>query len=204
MAGHVGAVNSVAFGAAPGGRLLLATGSEDRTVRIWDPLAGVPVCPPLTGHTAGVSSVAFGLGSDGRLLVISGSDDRTVRIWDPLAGEAVTEPLTGHGGWVTSVAVGATSEGALLVISGAGDKTVRVWEPVTGASMLTLRRTSIVRSLAAAGLTVAVGDDEGVCVIELDEEAVRQNAPSSPPEHLEPAPGAARRGRHGSRGWLRS
>ena len=106
LTGHTGAVSSVAFGTGPDGRLLLASGSDDGTVRLWDPVTGAPVGEPLTGHTGAVRSVAFGTGPDGRLLLASGSDDRTVRLWDPVTGAPGGEPLTGHTGAVDSVAFG--------------------------------------------------------------------------------------------------
>jgi WD40 repeat protein len=61
-------VNSVAF--SPDGRLL-ASGSNDKTVKVWEVASGRAV-RTLTGHTWPVLSVAFS--PDGRLLA-SGSVD---------------------------------------------------------------------------------------------------------------------------------
>ena len=84
----------MAFGAGPDGRLLLASGSSDKTVRLWDPVTGAPVGEPLTGHT-GLG--ALGGVRDRRrmagLLLASGSGDKTVRLWDPVTGAPVGEPL---------------------------------------------------------------------------------------------------------------
>ncbi len=68
-------MRSVAF--APDGRTL-ATGSYDRTVRLWDVDKGIET-RRLIGHEGAVESVAFAL--DGRFLA-SGSRDRTVRLWE--------------------------------------------------------------------------------------------------------------------------
>ncbi|HEX6074315.1 MAG TPA: WD40 repeat domain-containing protein, partial [Micromonosporaceae bacterium] len=121
--GHAGwilrkSVYAVAF--SPDGRLL-ATGSDDRTVRLWDPATGDPIGRPFTGHTDWVRAVAFS--PDGRLLA-SGGDDKTVRLWDPATGGPIGRPLTGHTGPVWAVAF--SPDGRLLA-SGSYDKTVRLW-----------------------------------------------------------------------------
>ena len=67
--GHTGTVYSVAF--SPDGKIL-ATGSRDRTVRLWDTATHRQIGTPLTGHTRGVTSVAFS--PDGKTLA-TGSED---------------------------------------------------------------------------------------------------------------------------------
>ena len=137
-------------------------------MRLWDPATGAPVGEPLTGHTGQVVSVAFGTGPDGRLLLASGSDDKTVRLWDPATGAPVGEPLTGHTEGVVSVAFGTGPDGRPLLASGSPDGTVRLWDPATGSCTATLHRRSGVRSVAMADVALAIGDGEGVSVIELD------------------------------------
>ena len=121
MVGHGSGVTSVAY-SMDGTRVV--SGSEDKTVRIWDASTGEEV-QRLEGHSGEVSSVAFSM--DGTR-VVSGSDDKTVRIWDASTGEEV-QKLEGHSGGVTSVAF---SMDGTRVVSGSGDKTVRIWDASTG------------------------------------------------------------------------
>jgi WD40 repeat protein len=161
-------VLSVAFGTGPEGRLLLASGSDDGTVRLWDPATGRHLGAPLTGHTEMVVSVAFGTGPGGRLLLASGGHDGSVRLWDPATGRQMGAPLTGHTEMVVSVAFGTGPGGRLLLASGSVDRTVRLWEPATGSCIATIHRRSLVFSIAIADTGLAIGDSEGVSVIELD------------------------------------
>ena len=61
---------------------LLASASEDHTIRLWRP-DGAPV-RVLRGHTDFVTQIRFS--PDGARLV-SGSEDSTARLWDPLTGK---------------------------------------------------------------------------------------------------------------------
>jgi hypothetical protein len=72
-------VYSVAF--SPDGKLV-ASGSDDETVRLWDAATGA-LLQTLKGHSSRVYSVAFS--PDGKL-VASGSSDKTVRLWDAATG----------------------------------------------------------------------------------------------------------------------
>jgi WD40 repeat protein len=117
MKGHSEYVTTVAFSSDGS---LIASGSEDKTIRIWDAEAGKKIYR-LDGHTKAVNSVAFSPDSQ---WIASASHDNTVRVWSSETGQPVGPPLTGHTDWVRSVAF--STDGS-QIISGSSDRTIRIW-----------------------------------------------------------------------------
>ncbi|KAI9041045.1 NACHT and WD repeat domain-containing protein [Aspergillus affinis] len=115
LEGHSDWVRSVAFS---GDSQLLASGSYDNTIKLWDPATGT-LKYTLEGHSSSVKSVAFS--GDSQLLV-SGSYDKTVKLWDPVTG-ALKHTLEGHSSSVWSVAFSGDSQ---LLASGSYDNTVKL------------------------------------------------------------------------------
>ena len=74
--GHSSYVNDVAF--SPDGKHL-ATGSDDKTARVWEVASGACVAT-LEGHSDGVTGVAFSP-VDGKFLATA-SGDNTARVWE--------------------------------------------------------------------------------------------------------------------------
>jgi hypothetical protein len=116
--GHESGVWFVAF--SPDGQML-ASGSRDNTVRLWDLRQPTAAPTVLRGHEKAVYSVAFS--PDGQTLV-SGSRDKTVRLWDLRQPTAVPTVLWGHQRVVWSVAF--SPDGQTLA-AGSLDQTIFIW-----------------------------------------------------------------------------
>ncbi|MDM3847246.1 MAG: WD40 repeat domain-containing serine/threonine-protein kinase [Aphanizomenon gracile PMC649.10] len=117
LLGHTWAVLTVAF--SPTHPHLLATGSGDNTIKLWD-VSTDELISTLSGHSWSVVAVAFS--ADGETL-ISGSWDKTVKIWQ-ISTKLEIASLVGHVDSVSSVVMGDDGE---LIISGSKDKTIKLW-----------------------------------------------------------------------------
>jgi WD40 repeat protein len=110
-------LNAVAF--SPDGTRL-ATGGDDRMVRVWDAATGA-LQATCRGHASKVLAVAFR--PDGARLATA-SADGTVRQWDPATCRQVEPAYERHTGEVAAVAYSPDGE---RVASAGTDRTVRVW-----------------------------------------------------------------------------
>ena len=75
LKGHIAKIRSVVFSRDS---KMLASGSKDRTIRLWD-IGSPTLKQQLLGHEGSVKSIAFS--PNGQSLA-SGSSDKTVRLWD--------------------------------------------------------------------------------------------------------------------------
>lgn len=89
-----------------------------------------------------------------------------MRLCDP-SSDAVSPPRTSHIAAVTSLSFGTTKDGRFLLASASKDKTVRLWDPITATCLATVLRRCEIHSVAWADPVLAIGDAEGVSVIEL-------------------------------------
>ncbi len=117
LTGHIGAVTTIAF--SPDGQLL-ASGGEDRQIRLWDVKTGTCL-RVLAGHPWLVSTLKF---SPGGGVLFSGSWDWTVKVWSVSTGQAI-DTLVGHTDSVTSVVVSADGQ---QLFTGSRDRSIKIWQ----------------------------------------------------------------------------
>lgn len=143
LVGHADRVYCVAISAD--GRLI-ASGSKDKTIKVWDLESSTEVFT-LAGHSSPVISVVF---TPCGKCIVSGGEDRTIRIWNAIAGNEI-RTLAGHSGCIYSLAV---SPDGKLIISGSYDDTIKLWQIETGENTKTF-----VGQTNSVPLSVAISSD---------------------------------------------
>ncbi len=160
LAGHKDWVYSVAF--SPDGTTL-ASGSYDRTIRLWNLRTGTNRV--LRGHGRSINSVAYS--PDGRWLA-SGGDDASVRLWDAVRGK-LKRKLRGPDYAVYTVAFSPTSD---RLAAAGKDRTVFVWDTHSGDLLYTLEgHSNDILAIAFApggGILASAGADKGIKLWDLN------------------------------------
>ncbi len=156
--GHHDPVWAVAY--HPEGTMV-ASGSVDHTIRIWEIETG-RMLRILRGHTDSVRCVAFS--PDGQMLA-SGSTDRTIRLWNPKTGEFIRMLFGRYDHAVHSISF---SPDGLMLARGNENKDIKIWEVGTATELLSLLprdvydlHWNIVSTFSPDGRLLATGNDVG-------------------------------------------
>jgi WD40 repeat protein len=123
--------------------LFVATGSHDKSVRVWSSSTGACTAV-MRGHTGNVTSLVFTKYSD---TLLSASSDHSCCVWEVRTGNMLAS-LSGHFKAVTCVSYSPVSDRAATA---SNDKTVRLWNLRTAAQNVALRgHTGAVNAVAIA------------------------------------------------------
>ncbi|MBD1809470.1 DnaJ domain-containing protein [Microcoleus sp. FACHB-SPT15] len=133
LKGHKASVNSIAI--SPDGQTL-ASGSDDRTVNLWNLKTGKQIFT-FFGQAGEVHAVA--ISPDGQMLVTGGFDNK-ITSWQ-LNTKALfrsffyQNSFYSHSGFISSLAF---SQDRKILASASGDKSIRLWGGYTGEIKRTL------------------------------------------------------------------
>lgn len=137
---HSSTVNSIAFSHDSA---LLASGSDDETVKIWDSSSG-KCLQTLENHNK-VKSVAF---SHDSTRLLSGLADGVVHIWNVASGQRLQTLRNRQTRNDCSVRSVAFSHDSTLLASGSNNETIRIWDSSSGKCLRTIETYSEVKSVA--------------------------------------------------------
>ncbi len=149
LSGHTEPVRVLTL--SPDGQML-ASGSDDKTIKLWNPTTGV-LLRTLTGHGDRIKSIV--ITPDGQT-VISSSFDNTIKFWNTQTGKE-TRTITEKTG-VRAMLL--TPDGKTL-ISGSSDKSIKFRNLKTRKIDRILKAETTALSISSDGKTLFSGGDNG-------------------------------------------
>ncbi|ETO34356.1 G-protein beta WD-40 repeats containing protein, partial [Reticulomyxa filosa] len=124
--------NNNHIGVIGGNGYTICSGSNDKTIRVWD----IETAKQLTlfkGHKKFVNSVKYG-SNESANIILSGSTDKSVRLWD-IRSNAQIQTFNGHTKNVTCAEYSPfvvnnkeASASSNVICSGSHDRTIRFWD----------------------------------------------------------------------------
>lgn len=133
LTGHKNTINALTFTPESSSRFSgsLVSGSDDGTIRFWDPATEEELITLTTGHVEAVKSVAF---SENGTTLATAYHNGSVEVWSLTSLQEITTFTNGHSDatWTTALSPDAKYFASQGSINGGDEENIRVWEITTG------------------------------------------------------------------------
>lgn len=149
---------------------VLATGSDDASIRLWEVETGDHT-KSLKGHLKGVTGLCFA--RDGNYL-ISCSADFSIKIWNSEADYCCIKTMHGHDNTISSLCIIPDLD---MIASVSRDQTVKLWDLASGYCNATLSgHSDWIKEVACSEngtLLATAGSDKVVLIWELTSKSLK-------------------------------
>jgi len=141
LQGHARPVDSIQISRDAKGRLLIVSGSNDNTIKIWEEQEDGSFKVRTLRHWCSVESVHMNRDANGRLVIVSrSSDNGDIQIWkEQEDGSFKVRILKRDGrfkvrilqdglGWINAVQMSIDANGRLEIVSGSQIGNIEIWQ----------------------------------------------------------------------------